>query len=122
MRTLNVNDDSPQISRRALMIAGAAAGGGLLLSFSWPRLTLAAAEAAAGGDAVLNAFVRIAPDGIVTVIAKNPEIGQGVKTILPMLVAEELDVDWKDVRTEQAALDETLGPQSAGGSSAAPRN
>src|SRR5690606_21439418 len=69
----------------------------------------------------LNTYVRIAPDGWVTIVAKNPEIGQGVKTMLPMLIAEELDADWARVRIEQGLADAGLyGSQFTGGSIATP--
>ena len=104
-----------RISRRAFLATGLAAGGGLLL-------TLKFAGKARADDAVVAAYVRIAPDGIVTITAKNPEIGQGMKTTLPMLIADELDVEWKNVRTEQAMLDPIYGPQFAGGSLGTPLN
>jgi isoquinoline 1-oxidoreductase beta subunit len=112
------------VSRRAILKAGAAAGGGLLLQFALPTVARAAlGEAAAPVTATLNAFVRIAPDGTVTIMSKNPEIGQGIKTMLPMLIAEELDVDWTQVRIEQALLDQArYGRQFAGGSMATPLN
>jgi isoquinoline 1-oxidoreductase subunit beta len=109
------------LSRRSFLKVGAAAGGGLLLTARFG--VLRAAAAAPGQPGTLNAFVRIAPDGIVTIMAKNPEIGQGVKTMLPMLIAEELDADWKNVRIEQADLDPaSYGQQFAGGSRATPIN
>src|SRR5215472_19368721 len=106
-------------SRRLFLKAGVAAGGGLLLQAVIPASVRGAAAAAAPEPTALNAFVRIAPDGIVTIMAKNPEIGQGVKTMLPMVIAEELDADWKAVRIEQAPLDAAkYGRQFAGGSQA----
>ncbi len=109
-------------SRRAFLRASLTVGGGLLLDFSIP-----AALANAGGDstapAALNAFVQISSAGIVTIVSKNPEIGQGIKTMLPMLIAEELDVDWSSVRIEQALSDPArYGAQFAGGSRATPLN
>jgi isoquinoline 1-oxidoreductase beta subunit len=111
-------------SRRAFLRASAAAGGGLLLQAILPPVGYAdTAVGAAAEAASLNAFVRIGSDGIITIISKNPEIGQGIKTMLPMLIAEELDVDWSTVRVEQAALDASkYGQQFAGGSMATPLN
>ena len=106
-------------SRRAFLTAGLAAGGGLLLGFSLANEGMAAA----GAPVQLNTYVKIAPDGAITILAKNPEIGQGVKTMLPMLIAEELDADWSRVKTEQTLADSTLyGFQIAGGSTATPTN
>lgn len=100
-------------SRRLFLKTGLAAGGGLMLSFGW------AAEGDAAPAAAVNAYIRIAADGTVTIVSKNPEIGQGVKTSIPMLVAEELDVDWSAVRIEQALADQGVyGRQVAGGSMA----
>jgi isoquinoline 1-oxidoreductase beta subunit len=101
------------ISRRLFLKTGAAAGGGLLLSFNLPGLSRAET------GAVLSAYVRIGADGVVTIAAKVPEVGQGIKTALPMIIAEELDVDWSAVRIEQAIIDNKLyGRQVAGGSQA----
>ena len=83
-------------SRRAFLRASVAVGGGLLLDFSLPGALRARAGSAAAST--LNAFVQISNDGAVTIVSKNPEIGQGIKTMLPMLIAEELDVDWASVR------------------------
>jgi isoquinoline 1-oxidoreductase beta subunit len=118
-----------RVSRRHFLRASALVGGGVLLASYLEPFTGAAALAESTGtagstpDFSPNAFVRIASTGVVTIIAKNPEIGQGMKTMLPMLIADELDVDWKDVRIEQASLDtKSFENQWAGGSTATPTN
>ncbi len=113
-------------ARRAFLKASAAAGGGMLLSVTIPLVAEAAVTAVgqpASAAPALNAYIKIAPDGIVTIMSKNPEIGQGIKTMLPMLIAEELDIPWDKVRIEQADNDPTkYGAQFAGGSFATPMN
>jgi len=113
-----------RIDRRNFLKVSATTGGGLLLAlYVDPLESLFAQTPPANQNFVALAFVHVSPDNIFTITAKNPEIGQGVKTSMPMLIAEELDVDWKDVRIQQADLDETqYGPQRAGGSTATPIN
>src|SRR5690242_4244522 len=87
------------------------------------RSFLAAAQGRQEPNLNPNAFITISREGIATIIAKNPELGQGVKNMLPMLIADELDVDWKDVRIEQGDVDfAKYGGQVAGGSTATPNN
>jgi isoquinoline 1-oxidoreductase beta subunit len=113
------------LERRAILKASLLAGGGLALEALIPLPTFAreAMQARRREPAHLSAFVSIAPDGTVTIVSKNPEIGQGVKTSLPMMVADELDCDWSQVRIVQADLDQgRYGEQYAGGSTATTRN
>jgi isoquinoline 1-oxidoreductase beta subunit len=118
--------ESLLIERRTFLRVSAIAGGGMLLAAYFDLEAEAYAQAAQRpGPPPLrpDAFIRIAPDGVATLMAKNPEIGQGVKTMLPMLIAEELDVDWKDVRIEQADVNQAkYGVQFAGGSTATPNH
>jgi isoquinoline 1-oxidoreductase subunit beta len=91
---------------------------GLMLSIAGlPRPGSAAAAAARP----LNVYVLITPDGLVRIMARNPDMGQGVSTSLPMLIAEELDADWKSVRIEQADSEpQKYGVQFSGGSRTIP--
>ena len=110
-------------SRRQFVQVSALAGGGLLIAATIEPANRLEAFAPQSNGFEPNAYIRLTPDGFVTIIAKNPEIGQGVKTMLPMLIAEELDVDWDKVRVEQGDLDTTkFQGQSAGGSNATPSN
>jgi isoquinoline 1-oxidoreductase beta subunit len=127
----SVAADSAQISplrslsRRDFIRVSALTGGGLALSLYLPNAAAAEVAPALDNTAKVftpNAFIRITPDNIVTIVAKNPEAGQGVKTSLPMIVAEELGADFSKVKIEQGALDPQLGPQFAGGSLSTPMN
>src|SRR5437660_8552441 len=127
-RLLSQGAESPRpsltkhLSRRALLQAAAAAGGGLMLSVSFP---FAGGDAAAAGEGFApNAFVHIGTDGQVVLTMPDVEMGQGTYTSVPMLIAEELEVDLKQVRLEHAPPNEKLyanpllGVQATGNSNA----
>lgn len=111
-----------KLGRRSFIKNTGLAGGGLVLGFNW----FASVSAAGTGRAVLpddlseiNAYLKIAEDGTITIMAPNPEIGTDVTTSLPMLIAEELDAEWKRVSIERAPFDPKLyGNQFTGGSMA----
>jgi isoquinoline 1-oxidoreductase subunit beta len=108
---------SPLLDRRAFLSVSALAGGGLALSLTLPAT--AGADHHAAAAVKLSDLVAIDKAGKVTIMAKNPEIGQGVMTSIPMLIAEELDVDWDDVTVVQADFDPSrYERQRAGGSMA----
>ena len=85
----------------------ALAGGGLALDLYRSPLAVAQGSGEAA-ELTPQAFIHIAPDGVVTIMARASESGQGMRNMLPMLIAEELDVEWKDVRVQQADLNEKI--------------
>ncbi len=116
---------SATLTRRNFLRVSAIAGGGVMIASYFEPLdgVLRAQIPVTNPPLTAAAFITIASNGVVTLMSKNPDIGQGVKTHLPMIIAEELDVDWKDVRIQQADLDQVkYGPQNAGGSNATPTN
>src|SRR2546427_5536017 len=114
---------APQIERREFLKFSLAAGGGLLIGFSLPEADMwATAQAQSATVFMPNAFLRIGTDDRVTVIVNHSEMGQGVYTALPMLLAEELDADWNKIGFESAPVDPkynhpVFGMQITGGSS-----
>src|ERR1700733_4457292 len=113
------------VSRRSFLRASVIAGGGMMLAYYVEPLEKVLAAPQFGPPVTLlpASFITITPDGVITLIAKNPEIGQNIKVMLPMLIAEELDADWKAVKIEQADLiPAKYGAQIAGGSTATPSN
>jgi len=111
------------VDRRSFLRVSAIAGGGMLVALYVDLPGVAQGQGTPPPPLSPNAFIKIDEKGIVTIMAKNPEVGQGVKTMLPMLIADELDVDWSAVRIEQADLDQAkFGGQTAGGSTATPNN
>ena len=109
------------LSRRDFLAGTAAAAGGLVFGFFLPQGARRLFAEEPAKTAAINAFIRIAPDGIVTILLKHAEMGQGVATSLPMVIAEELDCDWSKVRSEHAPADPAyfhtaFGSQITGGS------
>ena len=115
---MSIRADSKVMDRRAFLKVSMLASGALLVGIGHTG-NLSAAEIAAGTWKA-NLYVRINVDGTVTIVSKNPEAGQGVKTAFPMVVAECLNVDWKNVSVEQAPLDDRYGRQVVGGSRGTP--
>jgi len=108
-----------RLSRRAFLAASGTVGGGLLLTATLPFVTSTAhAAAAPATEYPITVYARIARSGAVTILAPNPEMGQGTKTALPMIFAEELGVAWQDVAIEMADYlgGKVLGGQGSGGS------
>lgn len=100
------------LSRREFVTAGIAAGAGLVIGFYLPH------KSSSGNlDSFSpNAYLRITPDNKVTIVVARSEMGQGVRTALPMILAEELEADWKQIAIEQAGASTLFGDQTTGGS------
>ncbi len=107
---------TPSVSRRNFLRVSMIAGGGMLVGFS--TLGNDEKQELDGTPFSPNAYIKISPDGTITMMSPNPEIGQGVKTSLVMLIAEEMNVDWKKIQVEIAPLDAKYGSQTTGGSGA----
>ncbi len=100
------------LSRREFIAAGTAAGAGLVIGFYLPH-----GSSGVSGDAFSpNAYLKITPDNKVTIVVARSEMGQGVRTSLPMILAEELEADWKQIQIEQAGASTLFGDQTTGGS------
>ena len=99
------------LNRREFVAAGIAAGVGLVVGFYLPHRRGASQEAFSP-----NAYLRITPDNKITIVVARSEMGQGVRTALPMILAEELEADWKHIEIEQAGASTLYGDQTTGGS------
>ena len=100
------------LSRREFVTAGVAAGAGLVIGFYLPHGTSSSSKEFFSP----NAYLRLTPDNKVTIVVARSEMGQGVRTALPMILAEELEADWKQIEIEQAGASTLYGDQTTGGS------
>jgi isoquinoline 1-oxidoreductase beta subunit len=120
LRAAEAQSSVSKVTRRTFLKITGMAGGGLVLAFHVGEQGTALARSKAK-EFVPNAFLRISPEGPITLYSKGPEIGQGIKTAFPMIIAEELDADWAQVKVEQAPINPAVyGRQSAGGSRSIP--
>ena len=115
-----MNTIKTSIGRRSFIKRSTLAGGGIMLSFNWLTscdMTPNQVKALPKEWFKINGFLKIGENGLITIMSPNPEIGQNVKTSMPMIVAEELDANWDDVIVEQAPLNTSIfNRQIAGGS------
>ncbi len=112
-------------SRRDFLKMTAIAGGGLVLGFNWfteANAAVLVSDQASAAANTFNSYLSIATDGTVTIMSPNPELGQNIMTSFPMVVAEELEADWKKVKVLQANLDNKFDRQLTGGSGAVPHS
>jgi isoquinoline 1-oxidoreductase subunit beta len=108
---------APVLNRREFLKTGAAGGAALVIGFHLPCSAFAAAEDQEKKPVnPFNAWVRVTPDNQVTLILGKSEMGQGIMTALPMILAEELYLDWKQVKVEQAPTDPKIYDHGTGGS------
>jgi len=116
---------STQMDRRSFLQATALAGGGVVISMYAPDAF--AQQGGRGGPQIPWSlapadYITVHPDNTFTILAKNPETGQGIRTALPQIIADEFDIDWSQVKIQQADLNPKYGPQFEGGSRAMPTN
>ncbi|HEY2383045.1 MAG TPA: molybdopterin cofactor-binding domain-containing protein [Terriglobia bacterium] len=116
--------DQKQLNRRSFIQLTALAGGGLLVGVYASETEMLAQRGGGGPPAPVNPnnYITVHPDNTFTLMARNPETGQGMRNSLPMIIAEEFDVDWKQVKVQQGDLDAARygGGQIEGGSTATP--
>ncbi len=115
-----------KVNRRTFLHVSAVAGGGLVIGLYAPRVAgqggRGGGPAGPGPSLSANDYIVVNPNNTFTIVAKNPETGQGIKTALPQIIADEFDVDWAQVSIKQADLDPKYAPQTEGGSRAIPNN
>ena len=114
-----------KLNRRSFLQVSALAGGGLVIGLYAPKVAGQGGRPGGPGPAISldpNAYITVNPNNTFTIVAKNPETGQGIKTALPQIIADEFDVDWSQVSIKQADLDPKYSPQMEGGSRAIPTN
>src|SRR3989449_11769780 len=106
MKTMN-----KQLDRRSFIKISALAGGGILIGFYTENGLLAQQRGAAPPVTPINpnTYIKVHPDNTFTIVAKNPETGQGIRNSLPSIIADEFDVDWKQVKIEQSDRDDKYG-------------
>src|SRR5882757_10898968 len=107
---------SLSLDRRVFLKTGAAAGTGLLIGFHLPAFASSAEDQEKKNPNPLNAWVHITPDNHVSLILGKSEMGQGIMTALPMILAEELSLDWSKVKIEQAPTNPAIYDHGTGGS------